>query len=261
MAGNKHFRIMTEMRKQESINIGLIGGTDSSGGAGVWADVKTIEKLGASPFPVISAITLQGNPSNFHIIGIPHHGLKSQLECLLYEELDAIKIGMLPDETSVEVVSQFITESPCTKIILDPVQKTSSGNFLIKSVAWEKLMFELIPKVNLITPNLDEAKSLTGSLKSSQVELLKKCSKLGAESVLIKGGHGNGDFSVDILWEKSKDVTRFTWDRIPGATSVRGTGCRLASAIAYYWAVEKHLPSAVKSAGSFLQEYIRKLEN
>jgi len=261
MDGNKLFRNITEMHKQESLKIGLIGGTDSTGGAGVSADIETIEKLGASPFPVISAITLQRNPSKFHIHKVPYHGLKSQLESLLNEELDAVKIGMLPDESSVELVSQYITDSPCTKIILDPVQKTSSGKFLIQSGAWEKLMFELIPKVNLTTPNLDEAQSMTGSLESSQEELLKKCSKMEVEAVLLKGGHGKGDLSTDILFEKSKRTTKFSWKRITGATSFRGTGCRLASAIAYYWAVENDLPNAVKLAGSFLQNYLKASKN
>jgi hydroxymethylpyrimidine/phosphomethylpyrimidine kinase len=261
MDGNKLFRNITEMHKKRAIKIGLIGGTDSSGGAGVGADIETIEKLGASPFPVISAITLQRNPSKLHIQNVPYHGLKSQLESLLNEELDAIKIGMLPDETSIELVSQYTSESPCTKIILDPVQKTSSGNFLIKSGAWEKLMFDLIPKVNLITPNLDEAQSLAGSPESSQEELLKKCSKMEVEAVLLKGGHGKGDFSNDILFEKSKGVTKFSWKRITGATNIRGTGCRLASAIAYYWAVEKDLLNAVKLAGNFLQNYLKTSKN
>jgi len=81
------------------------------------------------------------------------------------------------------------------------------------------------------------------------------------EAVLLKGGHGKGDLSTDILFEKSKRTTKFSWKRITGATSFRGTGCRLASAIAYYWAVENDLPNAVKLAGSFLQNYLKASKN
>ena len=248
------------MDKTTSQKIGIIGGTDSSGGAGLFADEETIYELGDRPFAVISAITQQCNSSKIRIHAVPALGLESQLDGLLQEELDAIKIGMLPDESSVRKVGEFLNKSSCTKVILDPVQMTSNGHSLITDKGWECLIKDLIPRVNLVTPNLQEAGKLlniNNSEKISPVFLANECSKLGAQSILLKGGHGDGEQSTDLLVEGTSPVIEYKWERITGGTKVRGTGCRLASAISCNWAKTNHLANSVKEAGKYLQNYIR----
>jgi len=246
--------------KTTSKKIGIIGGTDSSGGSGLFADKETIYELGDRPFAVISAITQQCNSSKIRIHAVPALGLESQLDGLLQEELDAIKIGMLPDESSVRKVGEFLNKSSCTKVILDPVQMTSNGHSLITDKGWECLIKDLIPRVNLVTPNLQEAGKLlniNNSEKISPVFLANECSKLGAQSILLKGGHGGGEQSTDLLVEGTSPVIEYKWERITGGTKVRGTGCRLASAISCNWAKTNHLANSVKEAGKHLQNYIR----
>ena len=248
------------MDKTTSKKIGIIGGTDSSGGSGLFADKETIYELGDRPFAVISAITQQCNSSKIRIHAVPALGLESQLDGLLQEELDAIKIGMLPDESSVRKVGEFLNKSSCKKVILDPVQMTSNGHSLISAKGWECLIQDLIPRVNLVTPNLQDARKLltiNDSEKISPTSLIKECSKLGAQSILLKGGHGGGEESTDLLLEGKNPVIEYKWERITGGTEVRGTGCRLASAISCNWAKTKELPISVKEAGKYLQNYIR----
>jgi hydroxymethylpyrimidine/phosphomethylpyrimidine kinase len=246
--------------KSTSKNIGIIGGTDSSRGSGLSADEETIYELGDNPLTVISAITQQYNSSKIRIHAVPALGLESQLDGLLQEELDAIKIGMLPDESSVRKVGEFLNKSSCKKVILDPVQMTSNGHALITSNGWECLIKDLIPRVNLVTPNLQEARKLltiNDSEKISPISLVKECSKLGAQSILLKGGHGGGEESTDLFLEGENPVIEYKWERITGGTEVRGTGCRLASAISCNWAKTRNLPISVKKAGKYLQSYIR----
>jgi len=241
-------------------NIGIIGGTDSSRGSGLCADEETIYELGDNPLAVISAITQQCNSSKIRIHAVPACGLESQLDGLLQEEPDAIKIGMLPDESSVRKVGEFLNKSSCKKVILDPVQMTSNGHSLITGKGWECLIKDLIPRVNLVTPNLQEAHKLltiNDSEKISPISLVKECSKLGAQSILLKGGHGGGGESTDLLVVGKNPVIEYKWERITGGTEVRGTGCRLASAISCNWAKTNDLPIAVKEAGKYLQKYIR----
>ena len=174
-----------------SINIAIIGGTDSSGGAGLGADQKTIFDHNCSPHSVISAITLQ-NSSNVRIHPLPRLGLKSQLDSLSELTLDAIKIGMLPDESSVLEVLEFLKKFPNSKVILDPVRFSSSGFELMTTKAWIALKERLLPHVDLITPNMEEAKLLVGAAineRISSLDLAKKCLGLGAQAVLLKGGH------------------------------------------------------------------------
>ena len=145
-------------------------------------------------------------------------------------------------------------------MILDPVQMTSNGHSLITDKGWECLIKDLIPRVNLVTPNLQEAGKLlniNNSEKISPVFLANECSKLGAQSILLKGGHGGGEQSTDLLVEGTSPVIEYKWERITGGTKVRGTGCRLASAISCNWAKTNHLANSVKEAGKHLQNYIR----
>ena len=243
-----------------AINIAIIGGTDSSGGAGLGADQKTILDHNCSPYSVISAITFQ-NSSKVRIHPLPRLGLKSQLDSLSELTLDAIKIGMLADESSVLEVLEFIKKFPDSKVILDPVRFSSSGFELMTTKAWIALKERLLPLLDLITPNMEEAKLLVGAginERISSLDLAKKCLALGAQAVLLKGGHvDDPKICTDILAQQKEGPELFKYPRIDGGTEVRGTGCRLASAIACHWAKKGELLPAVKGAGEYLQNYIK----
>lgn len=244
-----------------AINIAIIGGTDSSGGAGLGADQKTILDHNCIPHSAISAITLQ-NSSNVRIHPLPRLGLKSQLDSLTELSLDAIKIGMLPNESSVHEVLDFIKKIPDSKVILDPVRFSSSGFELITPNGWTALKERILPHLDLITPNIDEAKLLVGINKNEGIpfiDLAEKCLELSAHSVLLKGGHDDDpEICTDILVQKGKKPVLFKNPRIHGGTKVRGTGCRLASAIACHWTKTEELSSAFIGARKYLQDYIDK---
>jgi hydroxymethylpyrimidine kinase/phosphomethylpyrimidine kinase len=244
-----------------AINIAIIGGTDSSGGAGLGADQKTILDHNCSPHSVITAITFQNSPQ-VRIYTLPRLGLKGQLDSLSEYTLDAIKIGMLPDESSVLDVLEFIKKFPDSKVILDPVRFSSSGFELMTTKAWTALKDRLLPQLDLITPNMEEARLLVGAGINERIptlDLAKKCLDLGAHAVLLKGGHDDDPKTcTDILAQKKEGPELFKYPRIHGGTEVRGTGCRLASAIACQWAKIGELLPAVQGAGQYLQNYIKK---
>ena len=243
-------------------HIGLIGGTDSSGGAGLQADLETCNDLACNSYPVISAITLQNTLSSIRSYPTPRLGIQSQLSSLGEVIMDAVKIGMIPDETVVHEVKLFLQRKKCKKIILDPVKKTSMGHSLISENGWHKLIHELLPEVDLVTPNVDEAYFLLGLNpleKMTPENLACLCLELGPKAVLLKGGHSVDSFHcTDILCRKDKPTVYFKNKRIVGGSEVRGTGCRLASAIACKWAQGNQLNQAVSEAQSFLQNYIKK---
>ncbi|MEK9772340.1 MAG: hydroxymethylpyrimidine/phosphomethylpyrimidine kinase [Opitutae bacterium] len=244
-------------------NIGVIGGTDSSGGSGLGADERTISDLGCTAFCAVSAITYQNQSSHIRIHAVPLVGFKSQLDTLAEQRLDAVKIGMLPDARAVEAVALFLDQINCDRVIMDPVKKTSNGHDLISADGWTSLVKELLPRVDLLTPNLEEVLSLLGQNHSAGLqppELVEKCIELGAKAVLLKGGHLPGTDSVtDFFLSHDQEYKSFSYPRMKGGTGVRGTGCRLASAIACEWARPNELEKAVKRAGEYLQTYIKKI--
>ena len=241
-------------------NIAIIGGTDSSGGSGIGADLATIADQNCVSHPVISAITLQNSkPAQIH--AIPTIALKSQLSSLSALSLDAIKIGMLPDENSVLAVFEFLKNSNYPKVILDPIRYSSSGIELISAKGWDTLRKTLVPLVDLLTPNINEARLLLDIGTSVEIpprKLAEKCLKLGCSAIMLKGGHANDpDYSTDLLLMNNKDPQTFNYPRIKEGTKVRGTGCRLATAIACQWSVTNNLETSVFNAGKYLQNYIR----
>lgn len=244
-----------------SFNIGIIGGTDSSGGSGLAADEETILHYECNAVPVISAITFQTPTAMPRIFPIPGNGFSSQLDSLLTQPLDAIKIGMLPDTQCIEDLGRFLDQVKCDKIILDPVKNTSTGHALISEKGWAALIKDLLPKISLITPNFEEALSLLGLIRTHDiipVTLAKECLKLGSQAVLLKGGHiSDPKMSTDFLITQSPKAEAFSYPRINGGSDVRGTGCRLATAIACEWAKSRDLINAVQNAGKYLQGYIQ----
>ncbi len=258
MDGVENFPTLYLVDNLKNLLIAAIGGSDSSGGAGISVDESVILGHGCIPKCTISAITAQFNPGRIRITEIPGPGLRSQLESLLDHDLHAIKIGMLPNEESIDLAVDFVIRSSCPIVIVDPVRKTSSGHSLISNQGWDTLRTRLLPLADLITPNLEEAKFLVDckSSKENVHKLGNACLELGARSVLIKGGHACGEESNDLLFQTQHHPISYRWPRVEGGTSVRGTGCRLAASIACHWATSNDLPSSIEKAGNYVQEYI-----
>ena len=240
-------------------NLLVIGGTDSSGGAGVSADIETISYLGGRCLPIITAVTAQGNNGLFHSHAIPPSILANQLDSIDEQKIDAVKIGMIPNHESIEVVASYLKKIESTSIILDPVIKSSSGYSLISDSAAKSLRDLLFPNVSLVTPNLFEAKFFTEENYTNHDQyatLADQLIKSGANAVLLKGGHIDGPRCEDIFLSSNGERSTMVHDRIPTGTEVRGTGCRLASSICYYLAIKEPMSKAISLGVNYLQGYI-----
>lgn len=236
-----------------------IGGTDSSGGAGVSADIETISYLGGSCLPIITAVTAQGNDGLFHSHAIPPSTLANQLDSIDKQKIGAVKIGMIPNHESIEVIASYLKKIGTTFIVLDPVIKSSSGYSLISDSAAKSLRDLLFPIVSLVTPNLFEAKFFAEENYTNYNQfatLADQLIKSGANAVLLKGGHLDSPQCEDIFQSSNGEKTTFEHERIPNGTEVRGTGCRLASSICYYLAMKEPMSKAISLGVNYLQGYI-----
>jgi hydroxymethylpyrimidine/phosphomethylpyrimidine kinase len=235
-----------------------IAGSDSGGGAGIQADLKTFSALGCYGMTAITAITAQNTLGVSAIHGVPADILKAQI-CAVMDDIgaDALKIGMLHSAEVVRVVAWAIDNYRIQHVVLDPVMVSTSGHRLIQSDTAQVLVSELFPRATLVTPNLDEAALLLGraipgkdELDAAAAELLA----LGAHAVLLKGGHLPGDEVVDLLaWGDQR--LRLQSPRID-SSNVHGTGCTLSSAIAAHLALGRELPQAVSEARDFILQAI-----
>ena len=238
----------------------VIGGTDSTGGAGVFADSETIHSLGGHCFLCVSAVTVQGSKSPFVCHSLSPSMLQFQLDSMREYQIDGIKIGMLPNRESVEIVASFIEKISCTNVVLDPVLKTSLGEDLCSKDTIISLKECLFPLASLVTPNLNEANVLT-SKKCSYFEEIPKLAEhflsLGVKAVLIKGGHLKDNKNCkDYLLSDDGNFNCFENSRIPRGSEVRGTGCRLASAITSKFISSVSLTIAVGNAIDYVRNYI-----
>ena len=224
----------------------IIAGSDSSGGAGIQADIKTVTSLGSYAMTAVTAVTVQNTKGVKSVISIPSKEIKDQI---IYTAKDikpeAIKIGMLNSSEVVEKVIESLKIINIKKIILDPVMVAKGGAKLINNKAIQILKKKLIKKVLLITPNIPEAEVLTGvkiNNKEDMIIAANKLINLGAKNVLIKGGHLKSKIVEDIFFNKS-DFKIFTSPRYK-TKNTHGTGCTLSSAIATYISCGKPLKKA-----------------
>lgn len=213
----------------------VIGGTDSSGGAGLSRDIATLASLGAKAVPVVTAVTAQTDDQVKKIQVLPPEMVEAQLECALRTRVvGAIKIGMLGNALTVALIAGILSKLKNVPIVLDPVLISSSGTRLLDVDAEETLKHQLLPLSEVVTPNLLEAAMLTGIPIGDGAATLEKQAfhfrAMGVPNVLIKGGHSTGDVVVDALFDAWGDHVEFVQTRQMG--SMRGTGCMLASAIA-----------------------------
>ena len=232
-----------------------IAGSDSGGGAGIQADLKTFAALGCYGMTAITALTAQNTMGVQAIQSVPAAFLKAQLQSVLDDiGVDVVKIGMLHSPEVVEVVAWAIDHYQLKRVVLDPVMVATSGDKLIADETVAVLVRELFPRVQLITPNLDEAALLLGRAVLNEAALPQACADLqsmGAASVLLKGGHLQGEDVVDVLLLADASSRTLRSKRI-SSRNVHGTGCTLSSAIASHWALGLDLTEAVVQARSYI---------
>lgn len=225
-----------------------IAGSDCSGGAGIQADLKTISALGGYAATAITAITVQNTLGVRAIHPVPPVYVRGQIEAVMEDiRPDAVKIGMINDVEIVEAIASCLRTYRPRFVVFDPVMVSTSGHRLIEEDAISALTRELMPLASLITPNLSEAEVLTehcisnvDTMKAAASELLK----FGCGSVLLKGGHLEGDKMCDVLQTAGEDKPHlFISDKIE-SKNTHGTGCTLSSAIATFLALGYDMPQA-----------------
>ena len=236
-----------------------IAGSDSGGGAGIQADLKTFAALGCYGMTAITALTAQNTVGVQGIHAVPADFLKAQIQSVLDDiGADAIKIGMLHEPAIVEVVAWAIDHYQLRNVVLDPVMVATSGDRLIAEETVQVLVRELFPRATLITPNLDEAALLVGHPIHRAEALDQEAQRLidmGAHAVLLKGGHLAGDTVTDVLLSQGHSPERLSSPRI-ASRNVHGTGCTLSSAIAAHLALGLPLAQAVREARAFILQAI-----
>jgi hydroxymethylpyrimidine/phosphomethylpyrimidine kinase len=233
-----------------------IAGSDSGGGAGIQADLKTFAALGCYGMTAITALTAQNTLGVRAIHGVPPQMLRDQIDAVIEDiGVDAVKIGMLHSPDIVQTVADAIDRHALHKVVLDPVMVATSGAVLIDNPAIAVLVRELFGRALLVTPNLDEAALLVGRPLDSEPDMEAAAQELlamGAHAVLLKGGHLTGDVVSDLLLTQ-KGVAH--WLRAPRihTANTHGTGCTLSSAIAAYLALGAPLLEAVQAAHAFVR--------
>jgi hydroxymethylpyrimidine/phosphomethylpyrimidine kinase len=232
-----------------------IAGSDSGGGAGIQADLKTFAALGVYGASVITALTAQNTREVAAIHEVPAAFVTAQIDAVLGDlAVGAVKIGMLGNASVVAAVAAGLARWKAANVVLDPVLVASSGKRLLAPDAIEVLKRDLMPRARLVTPNLPEAAALLDtSVATSEAEIEAQAERLlalGAAAVLVKGGHGDGAESVDLLVD-GQSVQRFAAPRI-ATRNTHGTGCTLSSAIAAGLAKGLSLGHATREAKDFV---------
>ncbi len=221
----------------------IIAGSDSSGGAGIQADIKTVTSLGSYAMTAVTAVTVQNTNGVKSVISIPADQIYNQIIYSANDiKPDAIKIGMLHSTEVINKVILALNKIKIKKIILDPVMVAKGGSRLISHQAIKLMKKKLLKKVNLITPNLPEAEILTGVTIKSKEDMIFAANKLlqfGVSNVLIKGGHLKSKRVNDIL--VNKDYIKIFSNKRINTINTHGTGCTLSTAITTFFSCGKTL--------------------
>lgn len=238
----------------------IAAGSDSGGGAGIQADIKTVTALGGYAATAITALTAQNTRGVFGVIPVAPTFIRQQLEVVLDDiGADCVKTGMLHDAEVIEAVAATLaTKAPEVPLVVDPVMVAKGGESLLQARAVATLKARLLPRATVLTPNLPEAEALAG-LRVVDPEGMRRAGEalraMGAAAVLVKGGHLPGKRLVDVL-VAADGVHVFEGERIE-TRHTHGTGCTLASAIATGLAQGMGLYAAVARARAYLAEAIR----
>ena len=234
-----------------------IAGSDSGGGAGIQADIRTISSLGAHALTAITALTAQNSRNVAAIQKVPARFVSRQIETILADTYpDAVKIGMLYTASCVREVARMLNRHPLPKTVLDPVLRASTGRALLEPAAFAPLKHLLLPRVLVVTPNLREASALSGrrvsTLKDMQ-EAARVIHDMGPH-VVVTGGHLRGA-CVDVLYD-GKGMHLFRGERIV-TEHTHGSGCVFSTALAAFLAFGHDLGTAVEHAHGFARNAIR----
>lgn len=232
-----------------------VAGSDSSGGAGIQADLKTFTALGVYGCTAITAITAQNTQGVRGIQAVSPDILRQQLEAV-FEDLtvDAVKIGMLFKKENIDVVAEVLDRYHPKWSVLDPVMISTSGRRLLEASAVRQLQEVLFPRVDLVTPNVDELAALTGRTLRTQKDLEqagRMLLKQGCRALLIKGGHWAGTHSIDLLLLPEQEPICYSTAAVQ-TPNTHGTGCTLSSAITAYLAQGVPLPEAIRQAKNYV---------
>ena len=234
-----------------------IAGSDSCGGAGIQADLKTMQALGVYGMSVVTAVTAQNSVGVQNFWDLSPDAVREQLYSILTDiPVQAVKTGMLASSGIVRVVAEVVGAIPAP-LVVDPVAVSKHGHSLLMEGAGDSLRDALLPLATVVTPNLDEAEQLTGTKamdEDSMLAVAEDIKALGPKYVLIKGGHLAGD-PIDLLYDGDR-TWRFAGERI-ATPHTHGTGCTLASAIASYLARGEDVPAAVAQAREYVTGAIR----
>lgn len=237
-----------------------IAGSDSSGGAGIQADIKTFSALGVYSASVITAVTAQNTHAIHASQFLPAQMVEAQLASI-FEDLtiNAVKIGMLGTADIIDVVCRAIKQYKVKRVVVDPVMVSTSGTRLLNQQAIDVLKYELFPLASLITPNLPEAAVLLDESEAicaaDMQATVGRLDRFGAKAVLLKGGHLQGKQCHDLLLSDDR-VTQISHVRIE-TSNTHGTGCTLSSAITAELAKKSSIQQAVASATEYLQLALR----
>lgn len=244
-------------------NVLSIAGTDPSGGAGVQADLKSFSAHGAFGMSVATALVAQTTTGVAEVHEVPPEFVTTQLTTLLDDvRVDAVKIGMLANAEMVRAVVSVLDRYAPRHVVLDPVMVSKSGHRLLAAEAVAALRDELLPRIDLVTPNLPEAADLLGEPEIRATEDMvgqaERLAGLGSKHVLLKGGHLNGTDSVDVLHGDS--APEFLREERITTTNDHGTGCTLAASIAALRPQRSDWLTAVRDAKQYLTDALRAAE-
>ncbi len=236
----------------------IIAGSDSSGGAGIQADIKTVTSLGSYAMTAITAVTIQNTTGVSSIVSIKAKDISKQIEFTCKDiKPDAIKIGMLHSSKIIEAVSNSLNKIKINKIILDPVMVAKGGAKLIHDKAIKILKNDLMKKVTLITPNIPEAEILSNTKINNVNDMIiaaKILISLGAKNVFLKGGHMNDEIISDVFINK-KEIKIIKNKKIT-TKNTHGTGCTLSSAISTFFSCGKSLKKSCELGTKYVQNAI-----
>lgn len=237
----------------------IVAGSDSGGGAGIQADIKTVTMLGAYAMTAVTAITVQNTQGVTAVHEVPLDIVQGQIEAVAGDiGIDVVKTGMLASRPMIEAVADTLARSAIgVPRVVDPVMRAKGGHALLAEDAADALVRRLVRGAAVVTPNLPEAEVLTGRRLRTVADMdaaVEACRALGAEAVLLKGGHLEGAHLVDLLITRD-EVVRFHDLRID-TSSTHGTGCTLASAIAAGLARKMSLRDAVTGARAYVRKAI-----
>ena len=236
-----------------------IAGSDSGGGAGIQADLKTFAALGVYGTSVITAITAQNTVGVTQVLELPPDLVAAQIDAVIQDiGADALKTGMLANAAIIEVVAEKIKEHRLENLVVDPVMVAKSGDLLLRRDAIEALRSRLLPLAATVTPNLPEAAELAGIAVSTQKDIreaAKRILGIGAKSVVVKGGHRRGP-ATDLFYD-GKKFHELNAPRVR-TKNTHGTGCTFSAAIAANLAKGEKLESAVVHAKRYITHAIRK---